>query len=133
VARHDSSINTLIGPGTQIEGRFYFGGFTRIDGYVKGDLDANGSIVIGERARLYSNIRGTKITIGGVVYGDVLASESLSILSSGIVIGNCLASSIRADEGSVLHGKMSVCAESKKWEQLAAKSIEDRTRARDGS
>jgi cytoskeletal protein CcmA (bactofilin family) len=118
LAAKNIGLNTMIGPGTVMEGSFNFVGFTRIDGHLRGDIDAQGQIVIGESARLVSNMTGDSITVGGVVRGDVLASESLVILSTGIVIGNCVTSRIKADEGCVIHGKITLCHDKEKWEEI---------------
>jgi len=115
VKNNDFSINTIIGPNTNIQGDLETGGFTRIDGSIRGNVYAKGRVVIGEKARMRSNISGTAITIGGVVYGNVIASESLVILSTALVLGDIITRRIQADEGCLIHGKVSVCAEETQW------------------
>jgi cytoskeletal protein CcmA (bactofilin family) len=116
----------MIGPGTVMEGNFNFAGFTRIDGHLRGDVDAKGQIVIGETARLVSNMTAESITVGGVVEGDVLASESLVVLSTGIVIGDCITGRIKADEGCVIHGKITICRDKEKWEEIVGENKDRR-------
>jgi cytoskeletal protein CcmA (bactofilin family) len=115
-AKHeDFSINTIIGPNTRLNGDIETGGFTRVDGSVQGNLTARGRVVIGEKARLKSNISGTTITIGGVVYGNVLASERLVVLSTALVMGDIITRRIQADEGCLIHGKVFVCTSEEGW------------------
>ena len=111
----DFSINTIIGPNTSVRGDVETGGFTRIDGSIRGNVNARGRIVIGEKARMHSHISGTAITIGGVVYGNVIASESLVILSTALVLGDIITRRIQADEGCLIHGKVLVCPEEARW------------------
>jgi len=111
----DFSINTIIGPNTSLQGNIEAGGFTRIDGSIRGDVRAKGRVVIGERARMKSNVSGTAITIGGVVYGNIIASESLVILSTALVIGDIITRRIQADEGCLIHGKVLVCPDEESW------------------
>ena len=111
----DFSINTIIGPNTSVKGDFETGGFTRIDGSIRGNVNAKGRIVIGEKARMRSNISGTAITIGGVVCGNVIAGESVVILSTALVIGDIITRRIQADEGCLIHGKVSVCLDEAQW------------------
>ncbi|GHV95019.1 cell shape determination protein CcmA [Spirochaetia bacterium] len=111
----DFSINTIIGPNTSLAGNIESGGFTRIDGSIRGDVNAKGRVVIGERARMKSNVSGTAITIGGVVYGNVIASESLVILSTALVLGDIITRRIQADEGCLIHGKVMVCSDDASW------------------
>ncbi|MDR0443405.1 MAG: polymer-forming cytoskeletal protein [Treponema sp.] len=113
--RGDFSINTIIGPNTSLTGDIESGGFTRIDGSIRGDVRAKGRVVIGERARMKSNISGTNITIGGVVYGNVVADGHLVILSSGLVIGDIITRRIQADDGCLIHGKIKVCPCDESW------------------
>ena len=109
------SINTIIGPNTSVKGDIETGGFTRIDGHIRGNVNVNGRVVIGEKARMRSNISGTAITIGGVVCGNVIASESLVILSTALVLGDIITRRIQADEGCLIHGKVVVCSEESQW------------------
>ncbi|MDR2510669.1 MAG: polymer-forming cytoskeletal protein [Spirochaetaceae bacterium] len=120
VNRSSLSVNTIIGPNTEVTGDLFTGGFTRVDGNVHGDMDAKGRVVVGERARMKSNIVGTAITIGGIVQGNILASERLVVLSTGFVIGDVITRRIQADEGCVIHGKVTVCTDEAGWQRALA-------------
>ena len=116
VGRNDDfSINTIIGPNTSLKGDIEAGGFTRIDGSVMGNVKTTGRIVVGERARLKSDLSGTAITIGGVVYGNVIASDSLVILSTALVLGDIITRRIQADDGCLIHGRVLVCPGEEGW------------------
>jgi len=115
VKNEDFSVNTIIGPGTSVSGNIESGGFTRVDGNVQGDVKARGRVVIGERARMKSNVSGTSVTVGGVVFGNVLASERLIILATGLVMGDIITRRIQADEGCLIHGKVRVCRTEEAW------------------
>jgi cytoskeletal protein CcmA (bactofilin family) len=111
----DFSINTIIGPGTNVSGNIESGGFTRVDGNVQGDVKAKGRVIIGERARMKSNISATSVTVGGVVFGNVLASERLIILATGLIMGDIITRRIQADEGCLIHGRVRVCQTEEIW------------------
>ena len=115
VKHEDFSINTIIGPGTSISGDIESEGFTRVDGNVLGNVKARGRVVIGERARMKSNISGTAVTVGGVVFGNVLASERLIVLATGLVMGDIITRRIQADEGCLIHGRVRVCRTEEAW------------------
>jgi cytoskeletal protein CcmA (bactofilin family) len=104
-----TGVNTMIGPGAVMEGRFSFAGFTRIDGHISGDVDAQGEVVVGESARLLSNMTAESVTVGGVVRGDVLASENIVVLSTGIILGDLVTGQIKADDGCIIHGHITIC------------------------
>ncbi|HCC37922.1 MAG TPA: hypothetical protein DEQ14_10070 [Treponema sp.] len=115
VNKQDFSINTIIGPNTSVSGDIEAGGFTRIDGSIRGDVSAKGRVLIGEKARMRSNVSGTAITIGGIVCGNIIASESLVILSTALVLGDIITRRIQADEGCLIHGRVSVCQDEAAW------------------
>jgi len=115
--KHDDfSINTIIGPKTSLKGDIETGGFTRIDGSIMGNVKASGRVVIGEKARMKSDVSGTAITIGGVVCGNVIAGESLVILSTALVLGDIITRRIQANEGCLIHGRVLVCPDEASWE-----------------
>ena len=116
----DFSINTIIGPGSTMKGDIETGGFTRIDGNVMGNVNATGRVVIGERARVKSNVSGTAITVGGVVLGNVIAGESLLILSTALVLGDIITRRIQADSGCLIHGRVLVCPDEDEWRRTVS-------------
>jgi cytoskeletal protein CcmA (bactofilin family) len=120
VKREDFSINTIIGPGTSVKGDIDSGGFTRVDGSILGNVNARGRVVIGEKARMKSHVSGTVVTVGGVVYGNILASEQIIILATGLVLGDIITRRIRADEGCLIHGRVRVCKNDEAWEKAVA-------------
>lgn len=121
------NLNTIIGPGTVMEGCFNFAGFTRIDGHLFGDVDVQGHAVVGKSARLKSNMVSESITVGGVIHGTVLASKNLTVLSTGIIIGDCIAGSLTADEGCIIHGRIILCRTQEAWEEAVNKHRDKRT------
>lgn len=118
VKRNDFTLNTIVGPGTSVFGDIDSAGFTRVDGAVHGDVKAKGKVIVGEEARLKSNISGTAVTIGGVVYGNIIASDRIIVLGTGLVLGDIITRRIRADDGCLIHGKIVVCKSDEQWEKL---------------
>jgi cytoskeletal protein CcmA (bactofilin family) len=113
----DFSINTIIGPHTELNGDVETDGFTRVDGTIRGNLSVKGRVVIGESARMRGSISGTVMTVGGVVQGDILASERLTILSTALILGDIVTRRIQADEGCLIHGRVKVCKSSEAWDR----------------
>jgi cytoskeletal protein CcmA (bactofilin family) len=115
MAHNSYSINTIIGPNTNLTGDIEAGGFARIDGSIRGDVKANGRVVIGECARVKGNVTGTSITVGGVVYGNIISDGNLVILSTAIVIGDIITRRIQADDGCFINGRVAVCPNNESW------------------
>lgn len=100
----DISINTIVGPGSFINGDLNVPGFLRIDGDVNGDINTPGRIIIAETARIRGNIYAKSVSLGGMVQGDIIAPEEVVILSTGLVLGAVLTKKIRVDENVFMHG-----------------------------
>jgi cytoskeletal protein CcmA (bactofilin family) len=119
--KDEKTVNTIIGVDSVVNGDITAGGFTRVDGDLRGDLSAKGRVVVGERARMRSDVSGTFVTVGGVVQGDVLASERLVVLSTGLILGNVLTRRIQADRGCLIHGQITVLPDQGAWEAAATR------------
>jgi cytoskeletal protein CcmA (bactofilin family) len=118
--RAEFAVNTIIGPDSFVRGDIEAGGFTRVDGSLKGNLHTKGRVVVGEKARMRSSITGTNITIGGVVDGNILASERLVVLPSAMIIGDITTRRIEANEGCLIHGRVRICQTEESWERAAS-------------
>ena len=112
---NDFSINTIVGPSTTVVGDVTAAGFIRIDGNIRGSVKANGRVVVGERARMKGNLSGTNITVGGVVYGNIIADGHLVILSTAVVIGDIITRRIQADDGCFINGMVIACPNEETW------------------
>ncbi len=127
----DISINTLIGSGSAVKGNVRVNGFIRIDGDIDGNLETDGAVIIGEKARLKGNLTAKSAIVGGVIFGDITAKEGVRLLSSAAVVGNIITRRIRIEDGVTFHGHcISIENEAKYAETaerfLQAKAIKDR-------
>ncbi len=100
----DISINSIIGRGSTIKGDMKISGFMRIDGDLDGNLETTGNVIVGEYARINGNITAKSATISGVVKGNIIAPESVHLMSSSSVIGDIQTHRLQADNNVVLHG-----------------------------
>lgn len=124
--RDDLSINTIVGHGSSFHGNIDASGFVRIDGTIKGNIASRGRVVIGEKARMESDIIGTSVTIGGVVKGNIFASERVTVLATGLVIGDIVTRRIQADEGVLIHGRIIVCGQDGDFESRLSSYRDER-------
>jgi cytoskeletal protein CcmA (bactofilin family) len=113
--RDDLISNTLISSGTTVNGDITAPGFVRVDGSIKGSLHTEGPVIVGAKARMKSDITGTNITVGGVVKGNIIASERVTVLSTGLVLGDIITKKIQADNGCLIHGKVVICTSDDQW------------------
>lgn len=99
-------ITALLGPGTEFSGKLIFKGTVRIDGKFDGEIISQDVLIIGEGAEIRAQIQaGTVIVKGGVVVGDITATNIVEIHSPGKLTGNITAKSLFIDKGVVFEGE----------------------------
>ena len=115
-----SSIDSLIGVGTRIEGDVFFSGGLRVDGEVHGNIcsenEQSGTLVVSEKARVEGAIRVGHVVIYGTVVGPVFAAESLELLPQACVTGDVEYHQIEMQQGAVIQGRL--------VHQTSAKTVE---------
>ncbi len=99
-----SGFDIVIGELSNLNGDVVSKGAVRIDGYLKGNINAQGAVVIGEAAQVYGNIVASRIEISGKVEGDIDSSGKLRIYSSGLLKGDIKVMSFDIDEGGAFEG-----------------------------
>lgn len=80
----------------------------RINGSFEGKLDTRGSLTIGENAKVTANIHGDHIIIAGKVAGDIVATQSITVLSPATIKGNVTTPRLSVTEGALLHGQLNM-------------------------
>lgn len=100
-----TEITALLGRGTRFEGKLFFEGRVRIDGFFKGEIKSEETLVIGEGAEVHAEIDvATVIVRGGVVHGNVRASQSIEIHAPGKLVGNLHSPSLFIERGVEFQG-----------------------------
>lgn len=110
-AADGSFINSIVGEGTNFHGDLALSGLLRIDGDFTGSITTDGKVLIGKNGRAECTIKAGTVVVGGVVRGNIVSAEKVTILSTGMVIGNITAPRLVVEEGVILNG---TCAISKK-------------------
>lgn len=108
-----STIESLIGVTTIIEGDVMFTGGLRIDGQVKGNVaattgnpDANSTLVISESARIEGEIRAAHVVVNGAVEGPIYVTEFLELQPKARVRGDVHYKTLEIHLGATVDGKL---------------------------
>jgi cytoskeletal protein CcmA (bactofilin family) len=104
VKKKNNEINAFLGQETEFEGKLSFTGAVRVDGRFKGEIFTEGTLIVGESARIESDIRASHIIISGEIRGNIVADDRIEIHSPGKVYGNIQAPVLVIDEGVVFEG-----------------------------
>jgi cytoskeletal protein CcmA (bactofilin family) len=103
--KDEESISTLLGAGCRIEGGLEFSGTIRIDGQVTGTISSqNGTLIIGERARIDARVDVGVAVVKGHVNGSIDAKERIEIFAPGCIQGDIQAPSISIENGVIFNG-----------------------------
>lgn len=95
---------TILQPGTVLEGKLSFSKPIRMRGKFVGDITADGILYIDKEAEVIANIDAKEVIISGKVTGDINASERIEIMLGGNVKGDLKSSRIRISDDVVFQG-----------------------------
>ncbi|MBN1410028.1 MAG: polymer-forming cytoskeletal protein [Spirochaetales bacterium] len=98
-------IQTTLGKETNFNGVMKFRDSLKIDGKFQGEIISEGFLYIENDAEIKANITVGSIIVGGVVYGNIEAKESLEMLATGQVFGNIRTAKLKIADGVVFEGK----------------------------
>jgi cytoskeletal protein CcmA (bactofilin family) len=98
-------INTLLGRGSEFEGKLTFEGTVRIDGTLRGEVFSDDVLIVGEGARVEAEVDVGEIIIQGTVHGNIRAKRSIEILTPGRVKGDLTTPSLQIDKGVIFEGR----------------------------
>jgi cytoskeletal protein CcmA (bactofilin family) len=108
-----SFINSIVGEGTRFKGELRVSGLLRIDGDFSGEIETAGKVLVGKNGRAECTINAETVVIGGVVRGNIVSSDKVVILSTGMLIGNVSTPRLIVEEGVIVHGKCMICTQPK--------------------
>ena len=98
-------VTTLLGRGSEFEGKLSFEGTVRVDGKLSGEIFTDDVLIIGEGAEVNAEINVGAIIIEGTVHGNIHAKRSVEIHTPARVRGNISTPSLSIDKGVVFDGQ----------------------------
>jgi cytoskeletal protein CcmA (bactofilin family) len=105
VTGDSSTISTLLGRDTIIEGTLTFKETIRVDGRISGKLLSNdGTVIVGENAVLDADLQVAVAIIRGKINGRVEASQRVEIYAPAQVNGDINAPTVAIDSGVIFNG-----------------------------
>ena len=110
-SKPQARIDSLIGAGTVVEGSLRFTGGLRIDGEVKGAVEASDGasasiLVVSEHARVEGAVKVAHLVSNGVIVGPVSVSDSLELQSKARIVGDVEYALIEMHQGAVIEGRL---------------------------
>jgi cytoskeletal protein CcmA (bactofilin family) len=113
-------ITTTLGKETSFNGVLRFKESLKIDGTFEGEIESPGFLYIENGATVKANIKVGSVVVGGVVRGNIEASERLEMLTTGKVFGNIRTAKLNIADGVVFEGKCEMIKNPEKLDIFSA-------------
>jgi len=101
-------LHNTITNGTEIVGDINSQGDLRLDGFLKGNLNIKGRVVIGKTGKLVGTITCKNAEINGYVEGKIYVSELLSLTETSNVKGDIVINKLNIQPGCKFTGTCSM-------------------------
>ncbi len=101
----EGGLPLLLGPDAEFEGLICFRGSARIEGRVRGEIQADGTVVIGRRARVLARIETDELIVAGQFEGSVRARERIELRPTARVMADLHAPRLALADGCFLEGR----------------------------
>lgn len=104
-----TTIDTLLGKGTTIDGDIRFSGGLHVEGVIKGNLaadDDEAMLVLSEHGHIQGEVRVSNIVVNGSIDGDVYATSKIELYEKARVCGDVYYNLLEMAVGSEVNGKL---------------------------
>ncbi|MCC6996152.1 MAG: polymer-forming cytoskeletal protein [Deltaproteobacteria bacterium] len=101
---HAPETNTLLGRGSEFEGKLVFEGTVHINGKLKGHIFSDDVLVVGEGADVQAEIEVGTVLVYGSVTGNIKASRSIELHAPGRIRGNIATPNLMVEQGTIFQG-----------------------------
>lgn len=101
-------INAFLGAGTTYRGNLSFQGTVRIDGNFEGEVDSEGTLIVGREARLTGDFKIGQLVLSGTIEGEIHVLNKVIMHKEANLVGKLHTSSLIVEEGAVLEGQVSM-------------------------
>jgi cytoskeletal protein CcmA (bactofilin family) len=96
---------TVVGAGAKLEGTIVSAGSLRVDGHVKGNIQADGDVMLSPQSSVEADIRAENLSVAGRFHGSIVVKGRAELARGGRVDGNITAKSLVIQEGGVFNGQ----------------------------
>jgi cytoskeletal protein CcmA (bactofilin family) len=96
---------TIVGAGARLEGNVVSAGNLRIDGQVKGQINAEGDVALSPQSQVEADIRAQNVSVAGRFKGNIQVKGKAHLARGGRIDGNITSKTLVVEEGGVFHGQ----------------------------
>jgi cytoskeletal protein CcmA (bactofilin family) len=96
---------TVVGVGARLDGNVVSAGSLRIDGQVKGQINADGDVTLSPQSQVEADIRAQNVSVAGRFKGNIAVKGKAHLARGGRVDGNITSKTLVVEEGGIFHGQ----------------------------
>ncbi len=95
-----------VGAGASFDGILTFWGLARVEGRLRGEVVADGTLEVGPEADVHAKVEVDVLVVEGLVEGEVLARERVEVRATGRITAAVRTPSLVLEEGGSLEGRI---------------------------
>jgi cytoskeletal protein CcmA (bactofilin family) len=103
-AKGKGELSAFIDEASEIEGKYTFSGTVMINGKLRGEIQSNDTLIVGEKGVIHATIRAGVVLVSGEVVGNVVGLERVELRGTARVSGDIEAPIVVVDEGVMFDG-----------------------------
>ena len=96
---------TIVGQGAKLEGNVVSAGSLRVDGQVKGQINADGDVMLSPQSQVEADIRAQNVAVAGRFKGTIMVKGRAEITRGGRVDGDITSKTLVVEDGAVFQGQ----------------------------
>lgn len=96
---------TIVGQGAKLEGTVISAGSLRIDGQVKGQINADGDVMLSPQSQVEADIKAQNVSVAGRFKGSIVVKARAEISRGGRVDGDITSKTLVVEEGATFQGQ----------------------------
>jgi cytoskeletal protein CcmA (bactofilin family) len=96
---------TILGQGASLEGNIVSAGSLRIDGQIKGQINADGDVTLSPQSQVDADIKSENVTVAGKFKGNIIVKGTAELTRGGRVDGNITCKTLIVQEGAIFQGQ----------------------------
>lgn len=104
VVSNDSSVGTLIGKGTHVNGTVKVNGSLRVDGEVEGHLMVSSGLVVGPSGSITAEVQVQDASVSGRIQGKIMAKGRVELRKGSRLEGDVHAAVFKIEDGAIFQG-----------------------------
>ncbi len=117
-------INAFLGSGTHYQGKLNFEGSVRIDGTFTGEIQSEGTLIVGKDAKVQGQVWVGQLILSGYLQGEIEAGKKVVLHKSANFVGSMNSPVLVVEEGAILDGQVTMGKSQPKIEKKAGKRLD---------